>query len=367
MSTDWSRIVNTTIRKYIREEENNIMRNRKVPAMLQSKGRISFNNAGDDFDWKVKYKRSPLTGYADGDTLTFSRRDRWKTATLPYRGYSLTDSATKFETLKNRGTEAIIKFYDQIAKNLLDDAEDQFGDEFYIDGNGTGNTKRFHGLESFLANTGVSTAVPIATNDDSYAGLDTDFQAHGGNWTGNWPLGYGDSHADFWTPLLVDYTSAITTSSTNLGWSASTKTWANTCIEALRFGIIHSQKSKSQKGMLDLIILERELYRQFLAQLDSKERIVIDRGSKAGGLQTLGFTDVQNFDGVEITWEYGTPATIGYGFNFDFMELLCMQDQLWVPEGPDYDYAGKSWRFSVDCFGNFKMNPRMFLKFDNYS
>lgn len=29
-----------------------------------------------------------------------------------------------------------------------------------------------------------------------------------------------------------------------------------------------------------------------------------------------------------------------------------MQGQLFVPEGPDYDVASKSWRFSIDFFGN---------------
>ena len=50
---DWSRIVNTTIKEYIRDVEVNVVRNRKILALMKSKGRISFNHAGDGMDWKV--------------------------------------------------------------------------------------------------------------------------------------------------------------------------------------------------------------------------------------------------------------------------------------------------------------------------
>src|SRR5947209_8232261 len=147
---DWSRVVNTTIANYIKGEEVNILRNRKLTAMLKSKGRITMNWSGDYMDWKVRYRRVPMQGYADTDTLTFPRRDRWKTAQLQWRGYASTDSMTKQEKLKNRGAQAIINLYDQIAKSLMEDMEENFSDELYIDGNASGNSKKIHGIESFL-------------------------------------------------------------------------------------------------------------------------------------------------------------------------------------------------------------------------
>lgn len=364
---DWSRIVNTTIREYVRGEEVNVLRNRKVTAMLKSKGRISFNHAGDGLDWKIRYKRAPLIGYADTDTLTFSRRDRWKTAFLDWRGYAITDSMTKQERLKNKSTEAIVKIYDSLARNLMEDAEDQFGDEFYIDGYAAGNGRRMHGIESFLGNSGTVANVPVGNPSKAYATLNTDLGSYGGTWTGNWPIGTGDAHYDFWAPLLVDYTSTNTPSSTVVGWSATTKTWPNTCVEAVRFAIIHSRKNKTPKGMLDFIMLNDELYRNFIEQQAAKERIEATRGQKAGGLQALGFDDTFNFDNVELTYEYGVPSGIGYGWNIDQMQLKSLQGQLFVPEGPDYDVASKSWRFSIDFFGNIEFNPRYFVKFKAYT
>jgi hypothetical protein len=352
---DWSRVVNTTIANFIKGEEVNILRNRKLTAMLKSRGRITFNWAGEHMDWKVRYRRAPMQGYADTDTLTFPRRDRWKTATLPWRGYALTDSMTKGEKLKNRSVQAIINIYDQIAKSIMEDMEESFGDELYIDGNAAGNAKRIHGLESFLgasAQSGNFVGLPSST----FAGLNCTLGAYGGNWSsGTWPIGKGDAHYDFWAPTIVDYT--------NTAWSAGTKTWPNTCVEALRFGIQKSQKNKTKKGSLDMILLEGELYRQFLALLDSKQRIVVQSNASNSTLIKLGFTDVQNFDGVDITWEYGTPVGVGYGLNVDQMELRSMQGQLFVPEGPDYDISGKSYRFSIDFFGNCVWNPRYQLAF----
>jgi hypothetical protein len=365
---DWSRIVNTTIKEYVRGEEVNVIRNRKVLAMLRQRGRITFNHAGDGLDWKIRYKRAPLIGYADTDTLTFSRRDRWKTAQLDWRGYSIQDSMTKMERLKNKSVEAIVKIYDDIARNLMDDVDDQFGDELYINGYAAGNQKRIHGFESMMGANAVVAGNYIVTPTGTYANLNTDLGNYGGTWSGpgvgaatySWPVGTGDAHFDFWSPLLINYTDPS-------AWSAATKTWANTAVEALRYGIVHARKNKTKKGELDFIILNDEMFRLFLMILDTKERIVIDRGKKSGGLQTLGFDDIVNFDGVEVTFEYGTPPNTGYGWNADQMELKSLQGTLFAPEGPDYDIASKSWRFAVDFFGNICFNPRYFCKWKNYS
>lgn len=358
--TEWSRIVNTTIHKFIREQEINILRNRKLLALMKSKGRITMNNSGDLLDWKVKYKRIPMVGYADMDTLTFTRKDRWKTAQLEWRGYAATDAMTKRERLINKNTEAIIKVYSEIATSLMEDMEDQFGDEMYVDGNATGNSKRIHGLESFLGGVGSGAAAGyVEFPSDTYAGLVTTLGNYGGNWSTvssnvNWPSGTGDAHYDFWSPLLVDYTDG--------SWAASSDVWANTCREALRYGIIKGRRNKSKRGMLDLIMLENELFRLFEEKIESTEQLNTQRGQGVG-LLSLGFTDTINFEGTEVTYEYGVPTGVGYGLCTDAMELCSLQSQLFGPEGPDFDPASQTYRFSIDFFGNLKVaSPRNFVK-----
>lgn len=366
MPTDWSRMTNTTINDYIREVEPNVDRNRKLLSLMMSRGLVTFNHEGLMMDWKVEYKRAPMQGYADNDTLTFSKKDRFKTAQLEWRGYAATDSMTEIETLKNKGQAAIIKYYDDIARFLLADMKSHLGDELYKDGNAAGNEKIIHGINSLFGTSGANASAPIGTPSDTYAGLSTVLGNYGGSaLTGNWPTGTFDEHYDFWSPLIVDYTSAVATASG--GWAATTKTWPNTCEEALRYGLIKTRKNRNS-GMVDLILLNDELYRQFLDKVSPKERLNIRKGDKPGSLYALGFEDTFNFDGCEVSYEYGVPATEGYGFPLDKMELKSLADKLFNAKGPDYDIASQSYRFAISMYGNLQFESiRSALKFDNVS
>jgi len=364
---EWARVVNTTTREYIKGEQNNVMRNRKLTALMQERGRVSFNHSGESLDWKVRYMRSPMSGYADADTLTFSRQNKWKTATLPWRGYATTDSITKKESLMNKGTPQIVKLYGNIAKLLLEDIEDQFASEWYSDGNTAGN-KGIHGVESFFGINGTVTitdgtersanaADRVGSPQDSYAGLNTDLGdrgGYGGTWTGSWPQGTGQSHFDFFSPLVV------ASDSSDFGGAADT--WAAQGDEVLRYAIIKSQKNKSRKGQADLCLMEGTMYEQLLNILDSKERFIARPGRVEGSLAKLGFSDSFSRDGVEVSWEYGIPSDTAYGFNVDEMELCSLQSQLFVPEGPDFAIETQSYRYSLDFFGQLKCNPRSQFK-----
>lgn len=352
---EWQRVANTTIHEYLRKQEENITRNRKLLAMLRKKGRITMNHGGDLMDWKVRFKRAPMRTFGEGDTLTFARVNRHKTAQLDWRGYAATDSINKMEKLKNKGTEAIIKIYSEIAPSLMKDIEENFCDELYIDGNASGNEGRIHGFKSYFGYSGAASAGYIASPSDTYAGLVTTLGNYGGSWSTvssnvNWPAGTGDPEYDFWSPLIVDYTDSA--------WASGTDNWANNCVECIRYAIINSTKNRSMKGMLQLILLEPDMYRNYLEKQETKERLVITRGESDDSLYSLGFKDVTNQDGVEVTSEYGVPTGEGYGICFDELELCSLQDSLFVAETPDFDIASQSERFSIDFFGNMKANPR---------
>lgn len=359
---EWQRVANTTIHEYLRTEEENITRNRKLLALLRSKGRITFNHSGDLMDWKVRYKRAPMRVFGESDTLTFSRVNRHKTAQLDWRGYAATDSITKMEKLKNKDSEAIIKVFSGIAKNLMADIEEWFADELYVDGNASGNEGRIHGFNSWFGYSGAAAAGYIASPSDTYAGLLTTLGNYGGSWTTvssnvNWPDGSGDPEYDFWSPLIVDYTDA--------SWAATTDNWANNCVEALRYAILNSTKNRSKRGMLDVNLLTTEMYRLYLEKQEAKEQIHVTRGDQAGSLYSLGFKDVTNQEGVEVTSEYGVPTGEGFGLCIDELELCSLQGTLFVAEVPDFDIASQSDRFSIDFFGNMRGNPRYQVKYKN--
>lgn len=358
----WTRVIATTINKHIRDVEKNMFRRWKWLAAIQSGGRMSFNNRGKKFDWPVEYRRAAVTGYADTDTMSFSRVNRWTTAELDYRGYNVTDSLTKFEELANQSVEAIVKWVSGMVSRLTSDMEEAFNGELFKDGNAAANLKGIHGIESFMGTSGTQAAGYVATPSDTYAGLSTVLGNKGGSWSENgssqveWPSGYGDSHYDYWTPIIVDYT--------DTAWAATTKTWANTCIEALRYGIMKSGLRKNAKGKTDFVLLENELYRLFKEAYEPTQRINVMPG-KQGGLISLGFADVTNFEGTEVTDQYGVTANVGYGISLENEELLSMQGTLFDAQGPDLDISSKSKRFSVDFFGNMKFNPRAHTKYIN--
>lgn len=340
-----------TINKYIRDVTKAIMRKRVLLAMLQSRGRIALNQTGKLIDWKVKHKRTQITPFDDGDSIVFTRQNKHKTAQLPMRAYVVSESMSKADKLMNSGKEAIVKKYADMVKSLLEDIRDQFCEQLIqVDGNSAGNTNRIHGLESvFSASNNASSLV--GTNNDTYAGLSTARGTYGGSWTGSWPDGYGDTQYDFWTPLVVNYNSTLAASSG--GWSATTKSWSNTCIEALRFAIINTQRNSDD---LDLFLLEKNLYRLALDRIDDNERLVVNRNQDAG-MTKLGFKGI-NVDGVDIYWEVGLGSGVGYGLCLDELELMSWQNQLFVSLS-DFNLERVSDQVAIDFYGNLRIkSPR---------
>ena len=361
-SPGWSTILNSTMPMYIRQEVVNILRNRILLARMEQNGRISMNNSGRYYDWKVKYKRNPMQDYTDGDVLTFARVDRYVTAELPNdRGYMSTESMSLTETLQNSGNEAIIKLWDNKAKSLAEDLRENFCDELYIDGNAAGNEKKIHGIESFLGAAATNGYPGFVNPSDTYAGLSTVLGNKGGSWTnGTWPQGSSrTTQYDYWSPILVDYTSPVPGA-----YTSAVKTFRNTCNEALRKMITKTSQAKSLTGNMDLILLEGQLFEDYKNAQDSRQQIRVERGQNIA-LVSLGF-NVLEFDGVAIASEFGMPDATGYGFNTNNMELKSMQSELFSSDGPYWEQKTQSWDWAVRFIGNMCCNPRGFGKLKNY-
>ena len=123
----------------------------------------------------------------------------------------------------------------------------------------------------FLQATAV-TGNGAGTPTGSFAGLSCVPGQYGGTWNPGglpaWPNGRGDAQYDFYSPIIVDYNDTL---------FSTTHLWADACVEAISFGIIKTKKSKSQKGMLDVIFVDDEMYRKYIAKYRQTERIVIER------------------------------------------------------------------------------------------
>lgn len=375
---NWVGILSTTIQSYVRGSTDNTTRRRRILNMLRKNNRITFNHTGTFMQWAVEFKRKHLEGFGEGNSVVFAQTDRYQTATLGWRGYALSEGVSEQTMLKNKGEQAIVSIFENTAKNLMRDAEQDLGTQFYIDGNLAANRLRFCGIETFCnpGSGAASLAAPVVRPQGTiYAGLATGLGETAGTWAQNpggndiWPEGEGDVEYDFFSPLLVDYTSAVaeSTAAQTVGF-AGTADWKTRAVEALRYGIIHSRVGDAAEDMLTMGMLSTEMYRGFLNSQDAKERYQTAKPDGPSGLHGSGFEgDVFNFDGVDFTYESAVPSNVGYGFNANQMELCSMYPGLMESFGPVQEIGSLMYQFLLAMFGNVKYNPRRFVKWLPFS
>lgn len=364
----------TTLAHHVQQVEDAFMRNYQIGAILESNGRVNYNNTGEGFDWPVQYRIHNVEGNTGQTARNFSRRNLWKTAYLEFRGYQATDSMFYREFLSNRGPEGIVKVYDNFVERLTTSVKQHLGGQYYVDGEASGYEQSWHGLESLFSidssgtdqtlNSTISSTPTARTANaadivgypqGTYAGLEMELGNYGGdNESGEvWPDGLADPEFDFWTPLVINYTT------THADLASSTNTWAGQCTDAMRYGIINSQRNVSMEGQITNIMLARDLYRQFLETIDDKEQINV---TSETGLRALGFKNVVMFDGVEVSWEVAVPTGVGYGLSYNMMELKSMDSQLLRSEGPEYDIHSQAFNAVVSTLSNMKFaSPRNFF------
>jgi len=357
----------TTLANHIREVEESMLRNFQLGALLEAAGRVNYNNSGEGFDWPVQYRLHKVEGNTGETQRNFARRNLWKTANLEFRGYQTTDAMYYREFRSNKGPEGIVKVFDKFVQRLETSMTQAFGGEYYVDGSASGNEQSWHGLESMFVINGTVTATSGAQRsanaadivgypNDTYAGLITNLGNYGGENESSqyWPDGIADGEYDFWSPLVVNYTT------THEDLPSTTNTWAGQGDEAMRYAIINSQRNASKTGQITNIMLARDLYMGLLNIIDDKERIAI---SSENSLRALGFKQTVNFDGVEVSWEAGIESGVGYGLNYDNIELKSMDESLLRSEGPEYDIHSQAFVAAVSTLSNLKFSsPRNFFK-----
>ena len=362
----FSRTAATTLAKHIRDVEEAMLRNYQLGALLEAAGRVNYNNSGEGFDWPVQYRLHTVEGNTGETQRNFARRNLWKTANLEYRGYQATDSMYYREFRSNRGEEGIVKVFENFVERLETSITQSLGGEYYVNGEATGNEQSWHGLESLFGDPtqtfnidgsgarSKNAADKVGVPANTYAGISCAPGNYGGEQESGaaWPDGVADSEYDFWSPLIVDYTSSA--------FSGSADTFAAQGDEAMRFAIIHAQRNSSQTGQITNVMLARDLYMDLLNLIDDKERIQITSEHQ---LRALGFKNVVNFDGIEVSWEAAVPNGVGYGMNYENIELKSMDDSLLRSEGPEYDIHSQAFNAVVSTLSNLKFStPRNFFK-----
>jgi hypothetical protein len=362
-ATDFARSASTTLARHIREQEDAWVKNYQMGALLEANGRVFYNLGGRGFDWPVQFRLHNLEANTGETPRAFGRTNLWKTAQLSYRGYQATDAMYYREFLENKGEEGIVKVFDGFVTRLEQSVKQGLGPEYYVDGAASGNTNSWHGFESLFGtitqtyniSTGAAQTAAVAdvagVPTATYAAISTVPGNYGGeNETSQvWPLGVADPHYDFWSPLVVNYPSSV---------FSATATWSANCVEALRYAIIHSQRNSSKDGQITNAVLSRDLYYGLLNRVDNAEQINIMRNQE-NGLVALGFKNVINFDGIDVSWEAAVPTAVGYGYNLQSIRLNSMDESLFRSEGPDYDLNSQAFLAVVSTLSNLQFSsPR---------
>jgi hypothetical protein len=365
--TDWARAANTTLVKYFTDVEQTVLRNFAMGALLESQGRVTYNNGGRGWMWPIQYRLHDMTGNSGETPRNFTRTNLWKWANLEARGYQITDAITYKEYTENKSEQGIIKVFDGLTERMQQSMRQRLGPEYFVDGSAAGHETDWHGLESMYGVNGTVNSTDgtqraanaadfVGYPSDTYAGISTVLGNYGGaNETGEvWPLGIADPEFDFYSPLVVNYTCT--------GFGGTSKTWAKQGDEALRYGLIHAQRNTNQAGQISTVFLNRSMFYDFKNLLDDKEQIQVNR-NQPDGLVALGFRNTINFDGAEITYENAVPSKVGYGIPIQAVELCSEDATLLRVEGPEWDMRQQSWIAAVSTLSNLKfMSPRNFVK-----
>lgn len=364
--TSWTRTLNNILPKYIRQEESCVLRKHVLGAMLDARGRVSFNNPGEGFRWPVKIRLHDLQANDGYTARVFTPLAQHRQAGLKFKGYQLTDAIYKGEMLSGRGEQALVNTAKQISGNLMESGREGMATQYYVNANTSGNEALFDGLETMFGLESTPTTVTITTGAErtandadlfgwpnaTYALLGTQLGDLGGaQRSGVWPNGQADPQYDAWTPIIQHYNSTAL--------NGTTHAWADQCEESIALAFLQTRRNDNGNSQNEMVILDRDLYRQLANKKRTTERVNITGDLP---LRSFGFSDVMEVDNIQVTWDYACPANVGYGLNVNNIELLLREDTLLKLES-EYDIDTQATKYVVYCLGNIKFtSPRRFFK-----
>lgn len=354
---------------YLKKASDLTYRRRLWLSMLRRYGMIEANANSHSLVWNVEYSEPEVRQYADAGDLEFNEHDALQQLVLDVRGYTATDRITEKQKLMNGGSAQVDDLYKNKTDRLLKRVNKVLCGEMYVDGNATGNSNRFMGVNSFLGDDGATVAADqIARPSDSYAGRSTAPGADGGTYSSDgtsynatmatdFPFGSGDVEYDYLLPLLVNISST--------GWKAGT-TFDSNCEEIMRFARIAqvNRGAKLENSKAPFIhMLGADMYADFLNFYSARNRQVVPHAESAN----LGFGDTMNFEGDAVHYEYDCPSGEGYGFVPTMMELFHLGPQLINSRGPEWAITKMAYLYLIYVFGNLRCQPKFFVKYKSYA
>tara|TARA_R110002110_G_scaffold54219_2_gene155835 strand:+ start:3716 stop:4816 length:1101 start_codon:yes stop_codon:yes gene_type:complete len=347
---------------YLKGRADNTIRNRLLLMLLAKNGRIKYTASSHKLYWDVKAGQRVIEAYGDDGVINFQRSDLHEQLNIDWRGYKMSDRMTEKQRLMLGDLTAIIDRYSGVAEDMMDDLQDGFCGELFVDGYLAGNENRLHGLESFFGTGTTVAADRVGQPSDTYGGHSTVLATRGGSWSTNlttkpnadaatdWPDGNGTADYDWNSPKIINY------SSTN--WGTGSTTWADNCERVLGQTTIWTTLTGGKKGRPTLYMLAGDLFYDYQNKMRAKYRISVPHSEA----NDLGFSDTLNQDGVMIQADFDVPASTGYGLNINQMCLESLDNVLFSSRGPEYDINTDGYLWLIGFFGNARYNVKHFSK-----
>lgn len=365
MSDEWIGVVKTTTPKYMKGASDMTIRKRLFLAMLKRKGKISYNNSGDEFKWQVEYSQPAMHQHGDGSMIDFTNHDAFQQCTLPWSGYEASDSITMKQKLMNSGNEALVNLFKTKQGRIMKKLMNGLAGEVYRAGGTSGRENCIYGLETALTErTAPAAGDLVAEPSTTYAGLSTALANQGGTWTAvgtapnatlanDWPNGSGDSEYDYFSPKLVKWNST--------GWGTGSTTFEDNCWRVIGQTITWLTSLGGDDGMPELCILNPALFQSYKNHEEAIRRINIP----AQAANDLGFKgNTLNQDGCAISADYDCAVNTGYMVNTSALEILCLTPELFWMKGPDEDArSAYSTLWASGLYGQLKIeSPKHIAK-----
>ena len=367
------RLFKTVLPDYIREVEQAHLRKRAFSALMDVKGKIKYNCGGNGFHWPVKSRYHQMRAYTGTQRRTFTSLDPFEHANLSFGGYEVTDAMNERERLlaANGGEATIINYYDDFLESLGTSINEQVGPQYFNDGSTAANSNFWHGLDTLFQGTQTINSALTTTTARTANAADIYYAPAGtyaaltqtlGNYGGaqeiglNWPDGNADPEYDFWSSIHLNATS------TSLNVGGSGNTFFDQGEEAIGLGISKILRNRNANGGLTHLFMGTSWFETYKRIQRNKQRIIVGADSEltnAGFRQNSFMTD----DGVEIVNEYQIDPEEAYGVTFEEIELRCVFDSMFSPQGPFYDEEDDEHRVAIRNLSQLKFgSPRNFLK-----
>lgn len=359
--TATARELTTTLIDFLRKEEPVVFRRTPIGKEMAKRGRVTLNCSGEGFQWEVRHKLHPVFGNDGTNPLTFPQHNQWLNASLPYRGFGVTDSMFKKEFKANRGDAALIRVFSSMGKRMRDSMAEALRLMWTRDGS-SATDKLPMGLDTVLKETSTTLDVTATTApasrsknaadlvmwpSDTYAGLSMQLGYYGGNYLStivnpsyNWPMGQADTQFDFWTPIIAN----AKTTNANIGGSADT--WTGQGKELIRFVRTHLLRNDNDGPDASLATMTGEWFRILCDSLDDSERSIVTTGGGAPATRSFGFGDEVFVDTLRCTWDYGIQSNACYIWNLERMEVKSMDEELFPLQGPEEDMETQTYRWA---------------------